>query len=174
MQPIHSNPGQEQGRKPGNSRAPASVYVQVLVDGGRMDPSYRVAGEENTSVTFCRRHQEMSATFRGISQDCINYEGQVFLNEDCLLDEEINLIKDTTTANSFNFVRKDLPQGTYLIEVQTMISSDSKTSNGSANARGAIGNHSRSQVCRGRHGYRCSSHLGLGMGPGPDCPITQY
>jgi len=121
------------------STAQAGVYVQVLVDGVPMEPSYQVVGEASTGVTFCRRSQEMSAKFQGIFQDCIDELGHVFLTDECLLAEELNLILDTTSANSFNFVRKDLPQGTYHIEVQTMISSGTTVQKGTADAWGAIG-----------------------------------
>ena len=121
------------------STAQAGVYVRVLVDGVPMEPYYQVAGEETPGVTFCRRYQELSAKFQGLFEQCIDEEGHVFLNDDCLEYEELNLVLDTTNANAFNFVRKDLPQGEYLIEVQTKVSSDTSNQNGSADAWGAIG-----------------------------------
>lgn len=125
------------------STAEAGVYVRVLVDDVPMEPYYihpdNLDPDANPGVTFCRRSQEMSAVFQGLFEQCIDAEGHVFLNEDCLEYEELNLILDTTNANAFNFVRKDLPQGTYNIRVQAMISSDSSANNGSADAWGAIG-----------------------------------
>lgn len=121
------------------SNAQAGVHVRVLVDGVPMEPYYQVEGEDNPGVTFCRRSQTLSAVFQGLFEDCIDAEGHVFLNEDCLEYEELNLIMDTTNANAFNFVRKDLDQGTYHIEVQTKISSGTSAQNGSADAWGAIG-----------------------------------
>jgi hypothetical protein len=111
------------------STAQAGVYVRVLVDGVAMEP-----GE----VTFCRRSQTLSAQFQGFFEKCIT-DGLVVLNDDCLEYEELNLILDTTNANAFNFVRKDLDQGTYHIKVQTMINSGSSAQNGTASAYGVIG-----------------------------------
>ena len=112
------------------SKAEAGVYVQVLVDSVAMQPG---------AVTFCRRSQELSAVFQGLFEKCIDAEGHVILNDECLEYEELNLVLDTTNANAFNFVLRDLPQGNYLIEVQAMINSGTTYQNGSASATGMIG-----------------------------------
>ncbi len=102
---------------------------------------------EPGEVTFCRRSQTLAATFQGLLEDedgnvCLSANpdtGVITIDEDCLQYEELQLILDTTNANAFNFVYRDLPQGNYLIEVQAMISSSTSFQNGSADAWGAIG-----------------------------------
>jgi len=131
------------------SVAEAGVYVRVLVDGVPM-PEF-----EPGVVTFCRRSQTLAATFQGLLENpdgsddgiedgtvCLSADpetGVITIDEDCLGYESVQLILDTTNANAFNFVYRDLPQGNYLIEVQAMISSDTSFQNGSADAWGAIG-----------------------------------
>ncbi len=125
------------------SVADASVMVQVLVDGIVMEPG---------PVTFCRRSQTLSAVFQGLLEDeegnvCLTAEldeegnptGAIIIDEECLQPEEVQLILDTTNANAFNFVLRDLPQGDYYIEVQAQISESTSAQNGSADAQATIG-----------------------------------
>ena len=117
------------------SSAEATIKVQVLVDGV---PAY--PGE----VVFNRRSQTLSATLGGILSNCTdsNLDGDIDLSDCTLIDEEIELILDTMTANSFNFIIDDLRSGEHLVEVQAMISSNSASGSGSASANATIGNGS--------------------------------
>ncbi len=120
------------------SVADAGVMVQVLVDGEVMEPG---------PVTFCRRSQTLSATFQGLLTDedgnvCLTADpetGAITIDEDCLRPEELQLILDTTNANAFNFVMRDLPQGDYLIEVQAKISEGGSHQEGDHESRATIG-----------------------------------
>ena len=126
------------------STAMAGIYVQVLASEAGDDGLFNTADDityvmEPGVVTFARRSQTMSAVFQGLIDQCIDAEGHVILSDDCLTYEELNLIVDTTNANAFNFVQRDLAQGDYLIEVQAMINSDTTKANGSATATAMIG-----------------------------------
>ena len=131
------------------SVAEAGVVVQVVStdeDGVSrvMDPG---------PVTFCRRSQTLSATFQGLLTDeegnvCLTAEidpetglptGAIIIDEDCLRPEELQLILDTTNANAFNFVQRDMDQGDYHIEVQAMISDSGSAQEGSYESYATIG-----------------------------------
>ena len=130
------------------SVAEAGVVVRVVTtdeDGvvREMDPG---------PVTFCRRSQTLSATFQGLLTDdagnvCLTAEldefgnatGAIIIDEDCLRPEELQLILDTTNANAFNFVQRDMAEGNYLIEVQAMISDDGSAQEGEYLSYATIG-----------------------------------
>lgn len=114
------------------STASAAVMVRVLVDGKAIAP-----GE----VTYCRRTQELSATFGGILQSCTdaNADGTILASECEFTDEELSLLTSTMNAASFNFVSEVLASGVHKVEVQARIISSTTTQAGSAEARGFIG-----------------------------------
>jgi hypothetical protein len=110
-----------------DSVAEAGVLVRVLVDGFEASP-----GE----VVFCRRSQALSAVFQGLLEDesgnsCLittefidEFGSSTFvttIDEDCLQPETLELVLDTMTANSFNFIEADLGAGVHTVEVQTSI-----------------------------------------------------
>ncbi len=121
--------------------AEASVEIAVFMDGEVMaEPGW---------VTFCDRTQELSATLGGVLEECnvtVDPETGVggFTKDDCSFsDEDIELMLDTTSANSFNFILFDVgTNGTdgHVIEVKSRIS-DSTYGDGSydASSNGYIG-----------------------------------
>jgi hypothetical protein len=109
------------GLVPDTSMAMALIEVKVLVDGTEAYPGV---------VTFNARTQTLTAKFAGMMVD------------DVLTAEELELILDTMSANSFNFILDDLPQGTYTISVQAMIDTDTLAQLGVAEAYATIGNGS--------------------------------
>ncbi len=104
------------------SSAEAGVMIKVLVDGNEMDP-----GE----VTFCRRYQELSATFQGLLENdlgetCLSADpdtGVITIDEECMDPEEIELVLKTMNANSFNFLATDLGPGMHDVVVFAKIES---------------------------------------------------
>lgn len=114
------------------SSAQASVMVRVLVDGKVAKP-----GE----VVFCKRTQELSATFSGILQECkdINLDGTLSQDECSFLPEELSLVLGTMNANSFNFILDNISSGLHKIEVQAKIESGTSVQLGSADAKASIG-----------------------------------
>jgi hypothetical protein len=128
------------------STATAGVKVQVLVDGEPIHP-----GE----VTFCRRTQELTATFQGLLTDedgnsCLITDAVTDANgtitgytttidEECLRPEEVGLILSTMNANAFNFIVADVGTGVHTVEVQTMIDSSTAFQEGTAEAVATIG-----------------------------------
>ena len=96
------------------AKAEAIVKVQVLVDENPALP-----GE----IIFARRCQTLIAEFAGDISDAISVDGDgvVAINEDLIEPETLQLILDTMSANSFNFIATDLIAGTHTIEVQAML-----------------------------------------------------
>lgn len=113
------------------STASASVKVRVLVDGKPTMPD---------EVTFCRRTQELTATFQGLLTDCLDVNGTLStINEDCLQPEEVGLILDTMNANAFNFIAPDVGVGVHTIDVQAMVDDNNASQQGYAEAYATIG-----------------------------------
>jgi len=114
------------------SSAQAGVKLRVLIDGREAKP-----GE----VTFCRRSQELTATFGGIMSECSDQNGDGILTaaECTWTPEELELILDTMNANSFNFILDNVGTGTHLVQVQARIDSGSSAQLGSADAKASIG-----------------------------------
>jgi len=114
------------------SSAQASVMVRVLIDGKVAKP-----GE----VVFCKRTQELSATFGGILQECkdTNLDGTLSQDECSFLPEELSLVLGTMNANSFNFILDNVSSGIHKVEVQAKIHSGTSVQLGSADAKASIG-----------------------------------
>lgn len=128
------------------STAEAGVTVRVLVDGKEMHPGV---------VTFCRRSQELTATFQGLLTDadgnsCLvtdavtDANGTIIgytttIDEECLRPEEVGLILSTMNANAFNFIAADVGTGVHTVEVQAMIDSSVAFQEGTAEAVATIG-----------------------------------
>lgn len=112
--------------------AQASVKVRVLVDGKEAKP-----GE----VVFCKRSQELTATFGGILNSCqdSNLNGIIEAAECDFNNEELELVLDTMNANSFNFILDNMASGIHKIEVQAKLDSGTQQQLGSADARASIG-----------------------------------
>ncbi len=90
--------------------AEASVMVWVTVDGYYADPGH---------VTFCKRTQELTATFSGLLRLCVDPATGI-IDPACfeiLQPEEIGLLLNTMTANSFNFYYGLELSGVHTVEV---------------------------------------------------------
>jgi hypothetical protein len=103
------------------AKAEAAVQVRVLVDGVEALPGV---------INFARRSQILIAEFQGLLTDedgnvCLSVDpldpNLIIIDEDCLRPETLELILDTMTANSFNFIFPDVTSGVRLIEVQAKI-----------------------------------------------------
>ena len=112
--------------------AEAGIEVRVLIDGEEAEPG---------PVTFCRRSQELSATFQGLIDGCLSVDdsGNVVLDQDCLRPEEVQLVLNTMNANAYNFVAGDLSSGVHRVEVQARVDLGSQIQQGQAEARATIG-----------------------------------
>lgn len=103
-----------------SSTAEASVKIRVKVT--QEDGTVTYAGPAyEDGVTFCKRTQTLTATFQGLIEKCIDDEGHIFLNDDCLEPEEVELILDTLNANAFNYLIPNLNSGIHTVEVQAAI-----------------------------------------------------
>ncbi len=114
--------------------AEAGIQVQVLIDGEPAAPG---------PVTFCKRRQELSATFQGLIDGCLSVAEDgvtVVLDDECLQPEEVSLVQATTTAAGYNFIAADVGVGVHNIEVQTRIGLFTDAEDASqVEARGIIG-----------------------------------
>ena len=118
------------------STASASIQVQALIDGQPMPPG---------SVTYAARSQTLSATLEGAISKClsavVNADGttSIILDQSCVQPEEIGLVLATLNAASFNFVARNVPQGTHMISLQARIGSSTSVDTGSASASALVG-----------------------------------
>jgi hypothetical protein len=121
------------------AEAEALVMIKVLVDGKEALP-----GE----VTFARRKQNMIAEFAGDISKCLSVVqvGEtlvVEVDEECIDPESLQLILDTMSAHSFNFIASDVPVGVHSIEVLAKIDWSSAVGEGDtlsqASARAYLG-----------------------------------
>jgi len=115
------------------STAEAGVKVRVLVDGKAGYPG---------DVTYCKRTQELTATFQGIISGCLSIDpvtGGVILDEDCVTPEELNLVLGTMNANGYTYLMDDVGTGVHTVEVQAKIDTHSSAQAGSASATATIG-----------------------------------
>ena len=96
------------------AKAEASVMVWVTVDGEYADPGH---------VTFCKRTQELTATFSGVLSACVDpMTGIIDPNCVAILEpEEVGLLLDTMTANSFNFYYGVELSGVHTVDVWAQI-----------------------------------------------------
>ncbi len=119
------------------SAAMSTVQVRVLVD---VKPAYPWAGD--AGVTYCERRQELEATLGGIFVDCEdnNANGRIEVLEECLLiDEEIRLLLESTTATTFNFVYGPMTADVHTVSVEAKITLTEEAQAGSAKAQAGIG-----------------------------------
>jgi hypothetical protein len=100
--------------------AEAGVEVRVVIDedaNNLADPGV---------IVFAKRKQQLSAIFQGLLTDpegnvCLSVDpctGAIVIDANCLQDEEVELILETMTANSFNFIVPDVTTGLHKLEVQ--------------------------------------------------------
>lgn len=120
------------------SSANATIQVRVVVDGQEAYPG---------AVVFASRMQEMSAVFQGLLTDadgnvCLFADpdtGAITIDEECLQPEELDLILETMTANSFNFTTQPLESGVHSVDVQVRINTGASFQEGDAEAAAAVG-----------------------------------
>jgi len=131
-----------------SSTAHAKVMVRVGVDGNYATV---VPGEEEEAgvafpraVTFNEREQTLSAKFMGIfTGECLSVDpdtGVVTIIYGCLEPEELDLILNTMSANSFNFVVADLLySGNHVITVEAKIVANGAAEEGEYEAMAMVG-----------------------------------
>ncbi len=170
------------------SKVTAEVRLSIEVDGVLAEP-----GE----VTFCKRSQELSATFQGIFQtgdetagfilteensggsdeglvgaffevedDCKEagdavlttdentcepitvvgtclfqdpITGEIFLDVDCLTEEEIELVLESLNANAFHFIKANVSSGVHTVEVFARIDISGTKELGSFEGKALVG-----------------------------------
>ena len=129
-----------------SSTAHAKVMVRVGVDGeyAALGLNVEEAGVAfPRAVTFNEREQTLSAKFMGIfTAECIEVDpvsGNVTLNYTCLEPEELELILNTMSANSFNFVVADLTPGNHIITVEAKIIANGAADEGKFEAMALVG-----------------------------------
>jgi len=128
------------------STAHAKVMVRVGVDGNYKDGALNVEQPGVAfprAVTFNEREQTLSAKFMGIfTGECLEVNqttGNVTINYTCLEPEELDLILDTMSANSFNFVVADLTPGNHNITVEAKIEANGAAEEGQYEAMALVG-----------------------------------
>lgn len=105
------------------AQATSTIKVRVTVDGHPVYPS---------EVVFCERAQTLTVKLQGILGECPDDGGF-----GCVVDEEyVELILETMSANSFNFVAADLDAGVHTVTVDAAID---LVESGDAEARATIG-----------------------------------
>ncbi|MGA1840777.1 MAG: hypothetical protein ACMUIU_09150 [bacterium] len=108
--------------------AEAVVYVKVEMDGvpilpGMMADPNGPPAPEKEGVTFERREQTLIAHFAGDLTGCIDPNtGYIVIDDpNCIAPEDLQLILDTMSANSFNFIAPDVPVGSHTLSVYAQV-----------------------------------------------------
>jgi hypothetical protein len=121
------------GGKTDTSKSEAMIQVRVLVDGKEASPGV---------VVFSRRSQQLSATFQGLLDGALSVDpltGAIVIDEALLQPEEVELITESTTAASFNFVLGDISSGTHDVQVQARIDLGASAQAGASVAKATVG-----------------------------------
>src|SRR5256886_342197 len=124
------------GNQKDTSTATVSIQVRALVDGDVVPPGI---------VTYAARTQTLSATLEGAIAGCLtivtNADGSlsIVLDESCVTPEVIDLILSTVSAQSFDFVAVDVPEGVHTVSLQARITTSGSAQNGSFTALGFVG-----------------------------------
>ena len=105
------------------AEAEAVVEVRVLVD----DVPVAVNGNDppDTDITFARRNQKLIAEFTGDFSECMTADtttGVVTVDWTCVDFETLQLILDTMSANSFNFIVPDLSADLHTVAIEAKLS----------------------------------------------------
>jgi hypothetical protein len=120
--------------------ATGSVQVVVTVDGETVADALSLVGCSSNcpagvayppSVTYNERQQTLSAT---LGQVCSTSAGVTT----CSGNEAIQLILNTTTANSFNFVIPGLSVGTHTVNFYIYVAADGSSTSLSAGSEAAV------------------------------------
>ncbi len=130
-----------------NASGSISVRVKLTDEDGTVNFAGPSEGDDelgDKGVTYNYRFQELSATFQGL---CINDDGTIKIDPttgtlDCD-NEEVSLLLESLTANSFNFYYGETDSGVYKIEVQARAQADAKVfgveAKGSARGEAFVG-----------------------------------
>jgi hypothetical protein len=110
------------------AEAEAVVEVRVLVDGvpvavnGNVDENGDP--DPDTDITFARRNQKLIAEFAGDFSDCMTVDetGKVIVDWTCVDFETLQLILDTMSANSFNFIVPNLSADLHTVAIEAKLS----------------------------------------------------
>lgn len=124
---------QSKGGKKDTSTAEGIIKIRVVVDGMVAYP-----GE----VVFAGRSQTLSATLEGQIAKCLSVDadtGAIVLDEDCVQPEAVELILDTMTASSFNFIIPDCGVGEHTVDVQCLVETTAYAEDGVADVMCAVG-----------------------------------
>jgi len=114
------------------SVAMGAVQVRVLLDG---HPGFAYPDSSGDGVTFDQRIQTLTAKLGFILTDCIASGGV-----GCeLTPEEIELVLDTTSAHSYNFILLNVGSGVHSVTIQAKASSRSTTIGGAAVSNAIFG-----------------------------------
>src|SRR6059058_1940184 len=114
------------------SVAMGAVQVRVLLDG---HPGFAYPDSSGDGVTFDQRIQTLTAKLGFILTDCIASGGV-----GCeLTPEEIELVLDTTSAHSYNFILLNVGSGVHSVTIQAKASSRSTTIGGAAVSNAMFG-----------------------------------
>jgi len=114
----------------------AEVDIRVLVDGREIEPGV---------VVFSRRTQTLSAQLEGAIGSCLvtttNMDGSFSTTVDleCVQPETIELILDSLTASSFNFIAEDVNAGVHVVSIQARVDTIGSSMLGSYSALGLVG-----------------------------------
>ena len=104
------------------AEAEAVVEVRVLIDGVPVP----VNGNDpaDTDITFARRNQKLIAEFAGDFSDCMTVDetGKVIVDWTCADYETLQLILDTMSANSFNFIAPNLSADLHTVAIEAKLS----------------------------------------------------
>jgi hypothetical protein len=129
-----------------SSRAQAKIDVRVGINGNYASLAFN---EYEPGVAFPRdvcfdmREQILSAKFMGIfNNECLSANlstGAVTIDYECLEPEEIELILNTLSSHSFNFVVADLDSGDHTITVEARITGNGAATEGSFEAKALVG-----------------------------------
>lgn len=78
----------------------------------------------DTDITFARRTQTLIAEFAGDFSTCLvnTTTGVITITDECLDPESLQLILDTMTANSFNFIAPEPGVGEHTVTVEAKLS----------------------------------------------------
>ena len=129
------------------STAISAIRVRVVIDPADLgvgadgeyalpDNGWDTQGAPGKGVTFNRRLQTLSAKLQGI----LTCPAGSAIPTDCTTtDEEIRLLLDTMSANSFSFIAADLSVGLHVVEVQARGVVDASSIKGNAEAKAYAG-----------------------------------
>jgi hypothetical protein len=113
---------------------PGGSYA--LPDNGLAFEGSPGSGVDGAGVTYCSRLQTLSAALQGILSCPV---GAAIPTGCTTTPEEVGMLLNTVTANTFNFVAPDLTAGVHVVEVQAIGVVDAKAVSGAGSARAFAG-----------------------------------